>query len=137
MNGIVNISKTMVIHGNIETTDDLAIEGAVVGNVTYERDLLLLGKVNGDIISTGDSESKFELCEDAVVIGNMTGKDIYFAGAGEGNVLAKEQIHVATTAKIKGNIDAVSLEVENGAAIEGRIKINPTGRDLNQIFEEL
>ena len=135
MEKVLNVSKGMVIHGSIETTDDLSIEGVVYGDVNYVKKFVLEGRVEGDIISKGNDESNLKIEKNAVVIGNVQGKQLSIAGATMGDVAADEVLEIASTAIIQGDIAAAKMNVENGAAIEGMMTINPQGMDLSKVFD--
>lgn len=135
MNETINISKSMVIHGNISTTDDLLIEGTVLGDITYERDLELHGTVEGNVTATGEYDGKLDICNGSVIIGDVFGKEVTVSGAAKGLVSAKNHLDITNTAIVQGDLKAATMQINNGSAIEGMLKINPENKDISKIFE--
>lgn len=129
------ISKSMIIHGNIMTSEDIVIDGTVIGDIEFEKDLILHGTVEGNIVSTGTGDSILDLCQGAVVIGDIHGKDVSVSGAVKGLVCAEKHLDVMDTAIIQGDLKAATMQINNGSAIEGMLKINPDNRDISKVFE--
>jgi cytoskeletal protein CcmA (bactofilin family) len=84
-NGLARIGKTVVIRGEVKGSEDLIVDGLVEGTVTLSesrltvgpnanvvadlsaRDVLILGKVKGNIVATG----RVELRAGSVVEGDV------------------------------------------------------------------
>lgn len=135
MNEAINISKSMVIHGDVTSTDDLRIEGTVIGDVSFERDCELHGYVEGNVSAMGEYDGKLELCPDAVVVGDVFGKDVIVSGATKGLVSAKNHLEIANSAIVQGDLKASTMQINHGSAIEGMLKINPENKDISKVFE--
>ena len=86
----------------------LATGTFVKGNLTVEGDLRMDGRIEGDIVCSGNTQ-----CANAEIHGQI-----------EGNVNVKEKLVLKSSSIVKGDISLQTLEVEPGAKIEGRISSN-------------
>ena len=97
------ISKGTKIEGKFKSAENLRLDGKIVGEVHCEKKLVM-GKgslIEGSIIAA-----------EAVILGHVVG-DMTIHGV----------LHLHTSAKIKGNIHAKSLKVEEGAVYDGECKV--------------
>lgn len=93
------ISSDLKIKGDLESTGDITIDGAVEGNIKCRT--LILGE---------EPEIKSSIEADTVRI----------CGAFSGDVKARKVV-LTKTAKVTGDIYHECLEVEEGAVLEGRL----------------
>ncbi|WP_326525385.1 bactofilin family protein [Sphingomonas sp.] len=93
------------------------IGGDVVltGSITASVDLHVDGRIEGDVSCAALVQGA-----DSVIRGNITAKTARVAGTIEGGVTADELV-VERGARITGDCSYGSLQVEVGAAIEGRM----------------
>ena len=61
-----------------------------------------------------------------VTITNSGGNQADITGKVVGNISAKELVQLRTNAKVQGNITAVSLQIESGAAFNGQSIMSTT-----------
>ena len=98
------ISRDLQIKGNLQSDNDIWIDGEVYGTV--------LTKGNVSIGDTGK------------VFGDIKASEIRIAGTIEGDVHASEALICESSAKVSGDIHTTGLRVEDGAHIDGRIEMN-------------
>lgn len=98
------ISRDLQIKGNLQSDNDIWIDGEVHGAVTTKGN-----------ISVGDTGKIF---------GNIEASEVRIAGAVEGDIKSHETLTCESSAKVSGDIYATGLSVENGAFIEGRIEMS-------------
>ena len=91
---------------------------SIVGDVTGEEDLTILGKVQG----------KVELPQHSVTVGesgrvdaDIRAKIVSVAGEVHGNLLAGEQILIRKTATMLGNLTAPRVGLEDGCRFRGTV----------------
>jgi cytoskeletal protein CcmA (bactofilin family) len=91
---------------------------SVVGDVTGEEDLTILGKVQG----------KVELPQHSVTVGesgrvdaDIRARIVSVAGEVHGNLLAGEQILIRKTATMLGNLTAPRVGLEDGCRFRGTV----------------
>ncbi len=101
--GSCYISQGTIIEGKIKTTEDLRLDGTIVGEVKSEKKLVLgqTGKIEGTVI-----------CNDSSIKGRI-----------EGELTVKGVLHLLSTALIKGKIKARKMIVDEGAAYNGECLI--------------
>jgi len=125
------ITKGTTIKGDIESTGSLEIVGTVTGNVTCNGKLTITGnvvgnstaneffadaaKIEGEVVSEGS----VKIGVGSVIIGNVTATSAVIAGAVKGNIDVKGPVIVDSSAIIFGDIKSRSVQLNNGAVIEG------------------
>ncbi len=141
------ISKGTTINGNISSDGSLDIMGTVTGDIECLGKLSITGKVSGnstaaeiyvntDRIEGGlNSEGSVKVGLGTVVIGDITATSGVIAGAVKGEIDINGPIVIDSTAIIKGNIKAKSMQINNGAVIEGFCSLSYAAVDVDNIFE--
>lgn len=97
--------------------EDLNIEGNVNSK---DGSVEVKGKVVGDV-----SAASVELHQNGRVDGNLTASSVSIEGSYEGT-LKCDDLRVAATSNIKGDVSARTMTTESGAIFGG--KVNITGR---------
>jgi len=125
------ISEGMVINGNIEAAGNLDVLGRIIGNVRVSGKLKVSGTITGDseakevfferarINGNVVSESSVKVGEGTVIVGNVSGFSAAIAGAVKGDIDVHGPVILDTTAIVKGNIRSKTVQINNGAALEG------------------
>ena len=125
------ITKGTKITGNIETDGGVDVLGSVTGNIKCMGKLILGGQVKGNVtageIYANAAKLEGEVVTDggvkigvgSVVIGNITATSAVIAGAVNGDIDVKGPVIVDSTAVVMGNIKSRSVQINNGAVIEG------------------
>lgn len=98
------LPKGILIQGDIESV----IPGRIDGNV--------LGNINVD--------AKLVIGEEAIITGDISAVHLIVYGKVEGNIECKTKAVICNNAIIKGGIIASTLEIEEGAVIEGSMTKN-------------
>jgi len=142
----VNLNRMIVpqgvlIEGAMSSSSETQIAGQVKGDVSVENRLgleptavisgrvhaitcAIQGKVEGDLETTHDlvvGESG------AVTADAMSGKDMTIAGRVDGNVTCGGRLRLMSTASVDGNVRARSIEVNDGAILNGTCSMAPAG----------
>ena len=103
---------------------DLDTPTTVIGEGTKIEAAMLSGDrtvhINGYYKGTIDINSSLVLGDTGVIIGDVTAKYFLVAGEVTGNILCSSQVHLASTARIYGDVVALSMIVDEGAKISGR-----------------
>lgn len=141
------ISKGTTINGSISTDGSLDVMGNITGDVECLGKLSITGKVKGNssaaeiYINTDrlegsvTSEGSVKVGLGTVVIGDIIGTSAVIAGAVKGEIDINGPIVIDSTAIIKGNIKAKSVQINNGAVIEGFCSLSYSAVDVDNIFE--
>lgn len=91
----------------------------IKGSVTFSQELLMEGRVEGDVTSTGP----LIIGEKAFVKGKVTTRSVVVCGHVEGNITVQERCEVKSTATVLGNITAATFVIEAGATFCGHSQV--------------
>lgn len=140
------ITGGMIITGDLESTGSIAVEGLINGNVKCNGKLTVTGtingnstsaeffadaaKISGEVVTTGT----VKIGVGSVVIGNITATSAVIAGAVKGDIDVKGPVVVDTSAVVMGNIKSRSVQINNGAVIEGFCSQAYAEVDVESVF---
>ncbi|QFJ55511.1 polymer-forming cytoskeletal protein [Pseudobutyrivibrio xylanivorans] len=140
------ITAGMKITGNIESLGSIEVQGEIVGDVACNGKLVVAGKVNGnsssaeffadaakiegEVVTTGTAK----IGVGSVIIGNITATSAVIAGAVKGDIDVNGPVVVDTSAVVMGNIKSRSVQINNGAVIEGFCSQSYADVDVNSVF---
>ena len=82
------------------------------------------------------SEGAVKIGVGTIVIGDVDGTSAYIAGAVKGDIDVNGHVIVDSTAIVQGNIKAKSIQVNNGAVVDGYCSLNYAGVNLEDFFAE-
>lgn len=135
------------LKGNLESTGSIDIRGAIDGNVSCNGKLIVTGqvkgnstaaeffadaaKIEGEIVSTGT----VKIGLGSVVIGNIAATSAVIAGAIKGDIDVQGPVVVDTSAVVMGNIKSRSVQINNGAVIEGFCSQSYAEVDVQSLFD--
>lgn len=95
----------------------------IKGKVRFENDLLVDGKIEGEIASSGS----LTVAENAHIKAEIRTKSVIIYGKVHGNIIATERIEVKNNAELVGDIKAPTLSIEPGAIFVGTSEVgNPS-----------
>lgn len=120
------------VNGNIDILGKLNITGTIQGNSRAAEIFAEGAKITGEV----NSQGSVKIGQSSVVIGNITATSAVVAGAVKGDIDVQGPVILDTTAIVMGNIKSKSVQINNGAVIEGMCSqcyadVNPTS-----FFEE-
>lgn len=127
------ITPNMVVTGDIESSDNILIEGQVFGNVTTSADItasnLVVGNVKGGSIALSTARVKGSLTmqgtvaigDGTIVVGDIKAEALKVVGKVKGNIHVTESALLAESALIVGDITAGYVTTQAGARINGTI----------------
>jgi cytoskeletal protein CcmA (bactofilin family) len=104
MEKAARLGPTLLVNGEIKGKEDLVIEGQVLGKINLpESDLLIAdqGRVEAEIRA----------------------RNITIKGEVIGNIEASGLVIIEKTGRMKGNLSASVISVEDGAQFRGSIKV--------------
>ena len=103
------------VNGNIDILGKLNITGYINGNSKAAEIFAEGAKINGEIVSEGS----VKIGASSVVIGNITATSAAIAGAVKGDIDVHGPVVLDSSAIVMGNIKSKSVQINNGAVIEG------------------
>lgn len=121
-----------VVHGNIDILGKLNITGSIIGDSQAAEIFADNAKITGEVKSMGS----VKIGQSSVIIGNIFANSAVVAGAVKGDIDVHGPVILDTSAIVMGNIKSKSVQINNGAVIEGMCsqcyaEVNPTS-----FFEE-
>lgn len=125
------ITEGMTVQGDVNTTGSLDLAGGIIGNVTVAGKLNIMGSIEGNSSAlevfadsariNGDvnSQGSIKIGRGTVIIGNIFATSAVVAGAVKGDIDVRGPVILDATAIVMGNIKSKSVQINNGAVIEG------------------
>lgn len=92
----------------------------IVGDVTGDEDLTILGKIEGKIVLPKHSVT---IGQSGRVKADIQAKFVSVAGEVHGNLVAAEQIVIRKTATMLGNLTAPRVGLEDGCRFRGSVEM--------------
>ena len=137
------ITAGMTLNGDISARGNVDILGKVKGKVELLGKLNVSGTIEGDskaaeVFADGAhitgmivAEGTVKIGQNSVVIGNVEASSAVIAGAVKGDIDVKGPVILDASAIVMGNIKSKSVQINNGAVIEGMCsqcyaEVNPT-----------
>lgn len=103
-----------------EDLENVINKGTVIeGNVMTDGDILLSGKVIGDV----STKAKITVDEAAHIEGNISAENADIAGSVKGTVTVSGLLTIRESSKIDGDVNTKNLNVESGALFTGRLNV--------------
>lgn len=106
----IQLSTTVSSH----LSSDIQIEG----DLNCSTDLIFDGSIDGNINSKGS----LTIGENASVTGDLKAEKAVIEGKVDGNGNF-QSCHLSPTSIIKGSVSTISLQMEEGASLEGQCKV--------------
>ena len=141
------ITKGTTIEGNVSSEGSLEVMGVITGDIKCKGKLSITGKVQGEseaseiyinterLEGSVKSEGSVKVGLGSVIVGDITATSGVIAGAVKGEIDINGPVVVDSTAIIVGNIKAQSIQINNGAVIEGFCSLSYSEVDVENIFE--
>ena len=93
----------------------------IEGNVIFSGGLRVDGMVRGNVASVADQPGTLVVSADARIDGEVQAAHIVVNGTINGPVDARETLELQANSRVKGDIHYKSIEIQQGAVIEGRL----------------
>ncbi len=142
------IERGTVIEGSISSNGSVSVYGKVTGNITCKGKLTIAGTVVGELVAgemfinggkvegNVKSNGTIKISNGSFILGNISATSAVVAGAVKGDIDVPGLVVVDGTAVVKGDIKSRSVQINNGAAIEGFCSQCYSEIDYQTIFDE-
>lgn len=97
----------------------LSNDVSITGSVRFANDLLVDGKIDGEI----SSEGALTVAENAVIKAEIKTKSVVVYGKVHGNIIASDRIEIKNGAEMVGDVKAATLSIESGAIFIGKSEV--------------
>lgn len=145
---VAEITKGTAITGNIVSDGSINVYGKIIGDVTCKGKMIITGmvqgtstaseifannaKIEGDVKSSGS----IKIGNGSVIMGNVYATSAVIGGAVRGDIDVHGPVIVDATAVVQGNIKSRSVQINNGAAIEGFCSQCYADIDYKALFDD-
>ncbi len=145
---VTTITSGTTINGGISSDGSLEVMGSITGDIECQGKVAIVGQVFGNVIASEiyvsthrlegslSSEGAVKIGVGTIVVGDVDATSAYIAGAVSGDIDVNGHVVVDSTAIIKGNIKAKSVQVNNGAVVDGYCSLNYAGVNLDDFFAQ-
>jgi len=142
------ITKGLSVVGDLNSKGSIDLFGFVEGNVICKGKLTVSGSIVGDskaaevFANSAQIEGNIEafgsvkIGQGSVIVGNITATSAVIAGAVKGDIDIKGPVIIDASAVIVGDIKSKSVQINNGATIEGRCSQCYADINANDIFDK-
>ncbi len=102
--------------------DSLIGSGTIIeGDLNFSGGMRIDGKVNGNVVATPGKPSTLVLSEQAQINGNVHVTHLVANGLINGAVTASEYLELQSKAKVVGDVNYHTIEIQLGAVVDGRL----------------
>jgi len=109
-------SNPMADHGG---KDILSSDVEIKGSIKFQKELIIDGKVEGDI----NSDGILTVGENAEIRGEVKTKSITVYGKVHGNITVSERCELKSKCVLQGDLKAARLTIEEGATFIGKSEV--------------
>lgn len=114
-----NNSKTSKPNNRI---DSLIGAGTIIeGNITFTGGLRIDGEVRGNVRTSENQTGTLVISENARIDGEVAVSHLVINGTVNGPVKSGESLELQTRARVTGDVEYNTLEMQLGAVVQGRL----------------
>ena len=113
---LIDHQKFMAEHSG---KDILSSDVEIKGSIKFQKELLIDGKVEGEI----HSEGVLTIGENADIRGEIKTKSIIVFGKVQGNITVNERCELKSKCTLQGDLKAARLIIEEGATFVGKSEV--------------
>lgn len=126
-----NKDKTFSISEKLGNSATLISEGTILqGDVNSENDLRIDGTIQGNVISS----AKVVIGPTGRVEGNILGKQADVTGKVIGNIAVQEILQLRGESNVQGNINAATLQIDPTAVFNGQCQMGGVQAAANVVL---
>ncbi|HPC36666.1 MAG TPA: polymer-forming cytoskeletal protein [Candidatus Marinimicrobia bacterium] len=92
----------------------------ITGNLLLEGDIIIYGKISGDI----ETDGTITIFPGSEIKGKLQGANLNIGGHVEGNVNVTGKVTLGDRSFLRGDIKAAQIVIEDGAVFEGRCEMH-------------
>lgn len=99
----------------------LGPDASFKGELTFEKGMRLMGKLEGKITTPG----RIHITKEAKMSADVEAGAIVVEGEVQGNLSANDRIELKNSARYEGDLRASKLVVDEGAVFSGHVTVGP------------
>jgi cytoskeletal protein CcmA (bactofilin family) len=112
--------KAMANTGGNHTTL-IARHAEVVGDLHFRGNLVIEGKVRGNVNAHSDSDARLQIVDGGMVEGEIRVPHVVINGGVKGDVHAARHLELSSKAMVEGNVHYKLIEMVKGAQVNGSL----------------
>ena len=93
----------------------------ISGDVRFRDQLVVNGRISGNVVSGQDTAATVVISEEGAVHGEIQVPNVVINGYVEGNVYASARVELAGKARVQGNVFYKLIEMQLGAMVDGQL----------------
>jgi cytoskeletal protein CcmA (bactofilin family) len=105
----------------IAATSLVAAGTVLSGDITFCKELVIAGTVNGSVNCNGEDSSVVKILEGGSFTGEINAPRVEIAGKVDANVTGTDSVSIGASAEVSGVIRFYKLAVSPGAVITGEL----------------
>lgn len=114
------VNNTMASSGSNHTTL-IARQTEVSGDLHFRGNLVIEGKVNGNVNAHSDSDARLQIVDGGTVEGEIRVPHVVINGNVKGDVYAARHLELSSKAMVEGNVHYKLIEMVKGAQVNGAL----------------
>lgn len=95
------IGSTIVIDGDISSSEDILVHGRITGRVTVQQDLYV--------------------AQSGIVDAEVETRNVEISGQVNGNIVARQKVEITTGGQAVGDVKAQRILIADGAIFKGNV----------------
>lgn len=108
----------------------------IKGDVHFEGDIRLQGRVVGNIVAVGEGQSSLHVENGAEVNGNVIVHNVKIDGFVGGSIESSELVQISATGEVSGPVKYNRLAIEAGAIIDGQLTPVESNGETEGVVEQ-
>ena len=143
------VTPSMVITGDISSSDNILVEGQIFGNISTSSNVtaknLIVGNIKADsaaldtarVKGNVDLDGTLAVNVNTIIVGDVSANALKLDGKIRGNVNVEESALLTESSLLFGDISAEYVTTQTGARINGCITVRGTNtaKDLESEFD--
>ena len=111
--------KKKSLHPHIDTL--IGANTHITGDINFTGGLRIDGHISGNVIAADDEHSTLVLSTEGSITGKIKVANVVINGTVTGPIQAQEYLELQEKAKVYGDVQYGSLEIQLGASVEGKM----------------
>ena len=111
--------KKKTLHPHIDTL--IGANTHITGDINFSGGLRIDGHISGNVMATDDEHSTLVLSTEGSIKGKIKVANVVINGTVTGPIQAQEYLELQEKAKVYGDVQYGSLEIQLGASVEGKM----------------
>ncbi|NTV11917.1 MAG: polymer-forming cytoskeletal protein [Zoogloea sp.] len=105
------------------------------GDIVFSDGLRIDGRINGNLVSRDEAKGLLVVSEKGCIVGNVLCHDAVINGEVRGDIEVTHFLELQSSAHVSGNITYRQLQMECGAAVDGKLLSRQDAVEANNVVE--